>query len=358
MFNFIKSFIGARPYLGVDIGTTSIKMVEISKGRIQPKLQNYGILESYGHLERLNDAIQTSSLKLAERQTAELLKLLLKKIKIKTFDAIASIPAFSTFITVLEIPEMSEIDAAKAVPFQIRQYIPLPTSEVAIEWLKVGKKEDEKGFSKQEILVISVPNEQIRRYQNVFKLAGLKLKALEIESLGLIRALIANDPTPTLIVDIGARSTNIAAAEAGFLKYNYQTDFAGGSLTQAISSGLNINIRRAEELKKQRGLLGVGDEYELSTMTIPFLDAIISEVKRAKDNYEKNQWSKIERVILAGGGANLLGIDKYFEKQINLPIIIGNPFSKVEYPAKIEPFIKELGPAFSVAIGLGIREFI
>jgi len=358
MLIFFRGLLGKKSYLGVDIGTTSIKMVEISKGRIQPKLQNYGILESYGHLERLNDAIQTSSLKIAERQTAELLKLLLKKIKIKTFDAIASIPAFSTFITILEIPEMSEIDAAKAVPFQIRQHIPLPTSEVAIEWLKVGKKEDEKGFSKQEILVISVPNEQIRRYQNVFKLAGLKLKALEVETLGLIRALIANDPTPTLIVDIGARSTNIAVAEGGFLKHNYQTDFAGGSLTQAIASGLNINIRRAEELKKQRGLLAAGGEYELSTLTLPFLDAIINEAKRAKDNYEKNQKYKIERVILAGGGANLLGIDKYFEGQINLPTVIGNPFSKIEYPAKIEPFIKELGPAFSVAIGLGIREFV
>ena len=358
MLIFFRGLLGKKSYLGVDIGTTSIKMVEISKGRIQPKLQNYGILESYGHLERLNDAIQTSSLKLAERQTAELLKLLLKKIKIKTFDAIASIPAFSTFITILEIPEMSEIDAAKAVPFQIRQHIPLPTSEVAIEWLKVGKKEDEKGFSKQEILVISVPNEQIRRYQNVFKLAGLKLKALEVETLGLIRALIANDPTPTLIVDIGARSTNIAVAEGGFLKHNYQTDFAGGSLTQAIASGLNINIRRAEELKKQRGLLGAGGEYELSTLTLPFLDAIINEAKRAGANYEKSQGVKVERVILTGGGANLLGIEKYFEEQINLPTVIGNPFSKVKYPPRIEPIVKELGPSFSVAIGLGIKEFV
>ncbi len=179
-----------------------------------------------------------------------------------------------------------------------------------------------------------------------------------MESLSLIRVLIANDPTPTLVVDIGARSTNIAVAEQGFLKYNYQTDFAGSSLTQAIASGLNINIRRAEELKKQRGLLGAGGEYELSTLTLPFLDAIISEAKRARANYEKSQGGKVERVILAGGGANLLGIGKYFEEQINLPTVIGNPFSKVEYPPRIEPIVKELGPSFAVAIGLGIREFV
>ncbi|MBN2197892.1 type IV pilus assembly protein PilM [Candidatus Wolfebacteria bacterium] len=362
MFNlnldFLKSFVGSRSYLGVDIGTASIKMVEISKRGSQPEIKNYGILESYGHLERANNAIQTSSLKIAEKETAEFLKFLINKMQTKSLDVIASIPAFSAFITLLEIPEMSEIDAAKVIPFQIRQHIPLPTSEVAIEWINAGKKEDKKGFVKQEILVISVPNEQIKRYKSIFKLAGLKLRALEIETLSLVRALISNDPTPTLLVDIGARSTNIAAIEGGFLKYNYQSDFAGSSLTQAISNGLNINIRRAEELKKQKGLLGLGGAYELSTLTIPFLDAIISEVRRVKDNYENNQKSKIERIILTGGGANLLGIEDYFEKQIELPIIIGNSFSKIKYPAKIDPFIKDLNSSFSVAIGLGIREFI
>ncbi len=357
MFNLLGSLTGLQSYLGVDIGTTSIKMVEILKGRRQPKLQNYGILESYGHLERLNDAIQTSSLKIMEKETANLLKLLLDKLKIKTRQAIASIPAFSAFVSLIEMPTMSEADTAKTVSFQIRQYIPLPASEVAIEWIKVGEREDESGFTKQQIVIISVPNEQVKKYQNIFKLAGLKLRALEMESLSLIRVLIGKDPTPTLIVDIGSRSTNIAAVDQGSLKYNYQTDFAGGSLTQAIAAGININIRRAEELKKQRGLLGAGGEYELSTLTLPFLDAIINEVKRARISYEKNQERKIERVILAGGGANLLGIDKYFEEQINLPIIIGNPFSKIEYPSRIEPVVKELGPSFSVAIGLGIKEF-
>ena len=253
---------------------------------------------------------------------------------------------------------MPEADTNKTISFQISQHIPLPASEVAIEWLRVGEREDENGFVKQQILIISVPNEQIKRYKNVFKLAGLELKALEVESLSLIRALVGGDPTATLLVDIGGRSTNIAICDKGFLKYNYQTDFSGGSLTQAISSGLNINVRRAEELKKQKGILAASSEYELSTLALPFLDAIISEVRRAETNCEKNQGLKVERLILAGGGANLLGIEKYFASQLNLPTVIGNPFLRVEYPAKIEPFVRELGSNFAVAIGLGIREFI
>jgi len=345
-------------YLGVDIGTTSIKLVEILKGNARPKLQNYGVLESYGHLERLNDAIQTSGLKLMEKDTAKILKTLLDHSKVKSKDVIASIPAFSAFATLLEIPQMSEVDTAKTLPFQITQHIPLPVSEVAIDWMKVGEKEDEKGFTKQQVLIVSVPNKQINSYKSVFKMVGLNLVALEVESLSLARSLISNDPTLTLIVDIGSHSTNIVVVEKGFVKHNSQTDFAGASLTQAIAGGLNINMRRAEDLKRQKGLMGGSGEFELSTLTIPFLDAIISEVRRVKDNYERNQDSKIERVILAGGGANLLGIDKYFEKNIGLPTVIGNAFAKIDYPSKIEPMVRILGSSFAVAVGLGIKEFI
>ena len=370
MFNIF----GTKSYLGVDIGTTSIKVVEIIKTSTKPKLKTYGFLESYGHLERLNDALQTSSLKIMDQEAAKFLKILIKQLKCKSRDVVASIPAFSAFITLLEIPEMPVSEIMETMKYQVRQYIPLPTSEVTIDWLPVGKRQDEKGVNKQQVILISVPNEQIRKYQNIFKLAGLNLRALEVESLALVRALIANDPTPTAIVDIGARSTNIAIIDKGYLRHNSQTDFSGGSLTQAIASGLNINIRRAEELKKQKDIIGVGGDYELSTLTIPFLDAIITEVKRAKDNYEKNSGSKIdgstsltinpeqsrriERVILTGGGANLLGIDTYFEKQIGLTTVIGDPFSQVDYSPEIKPIIKELGPPFAVSIGLGIREFV
>jgi type IV pilus assembly protein PilM len=351
----LDSFLGKGSCLGIDIGTTSIKIAEILKGKKKPALLNYGVLETYGHLDRVNDAIQTSSLKIAEQETARLLKLLVGKLGVKSKEVIASMPAFSSFISLLKTPEMSDAETVKAMSFQIRQRIPLPVSEVAIDWLRGAKRRDESGNVTQEILLISIPNEYIKRYQSIFKLAGLDLVAIELESLGLVRALVENDPTPTLIADIGARATNIVVVENGLIKHGIQSDFAGSSLTQAVANGLNINIRRAEELKRKRGISSAGSEYELSTLTLPFLDAIINEVRRARDFYEKDSSSKIERIILAGGGANLSGIDKYVQEQMNMPVIIGNPFLNLEYPAKIEPLVKELGPALSVAIGLGMK---
>jgi type IV pilus assembly protein PilM len=174
----------------------------------------------------------------------------------------------------------------------------------------------------------------------------------------LSRALVNSDPTPTILVDIGGRSTNIAVVDKGFWKYNGRTDFAGGSLTQAIASSVNIDVRRAEELKKRVGLLGAGGEYELSTLMFPYLDVIIDEVRRVRESYEKEYQGKIERIILAGGGANLLGIENRFTERLGLPVVKGAPFNKISYPPQLEATAGDLGPSLAVAIGLGVREFL
>ncbi len=364
-FNVLKQILnqGVRKvfpsYLGVDIGTTSIKAIEVKPGKQLPAIINYGFLESSGYLSRANQALQTSTLKIFEQEVVELLKIVVREMRPKSTQVIASLAPFATFVTILEFPDMSDAEIGKAMPFEARQYIPLPISEVALDWMKVGEYTDDKGFKHLQILLISVPQEQIKKYQRIFKLAGLNLYALELESLSLVR-MTGTDPTPTLIVDIGSRSTNIAFTEKGQLKFNAQSDFAGASLTQALATSLGINPMRAEELKKERGIIGTGPNYELSTIMLPFLDAIINEVKTARFNYEKQfpAARKLERVILSGAGANLLGIEKYVEREIELPVVKAAPFLRFEYPQLIDPLVPELNPVMAVALGLTLREFI
>lgn len=350
------NLFGTSSYLGVDIGTTSIKIAEIGRGKSGPELQNYGILESYGHLERVNNAIQTSSLKIMEADTIQLLKTLIKHSNFKSRDAIVSIPSFAAFITLFEIPQMKDSDIAKTMQFQIGQYIPLPITEVTIDWLKVGERQDEQGFVKEQILLVSIPNETIEKYRRIFSAVGLRLRALEIESLALQRTVTDAAASPTLVVDIGSRSTNIAVIDKGNLRYNYQTDMSGASITQALAGGLGVKIRRAEKLKRERGILG-GSESELSTLMMPFVDAILNEVRRTKIKYEQSFGSAVTQVILSGGGAKMPGIVAYAQEQLGLPVSIGDPFVKIHYPPALEPIIRDLGPSFSIAIGLGIKEF-
>lgn len=354
MANFFSS-----SYLGVDIGTTSIKVVEVKGGKDKPRVVNYGFLESSAYLSRANQALQASNLKIFERDIVELLKAVVKEMGTGTKTALASLTPFSVFTTVLDFPQMEPKEVEKAMVYQAKQYVPLPLSEVALDWLKVGEYQDDKGFFHQKILLISVPKEQIEKYQRIFKLAGLTLKALEIESLSVAR-IFGGDPTPTVIVDIGSRSTNIVFLEKGQLMWNAQTDFASASLTQALTASLGINPLRAEELKKERGIVGTGPNYELSTIMLPFLDAIISEVKKAQFVYAEQfpMAAKAERVVLSGGGANLLGIEKYCEREFGMPVVKAAPFLQFEYAPEIGPLVAELNPVMSIALGLGMKEFI
>jgi type IV pilus assembly protein PilM len=358
IFNLFKRNVFPS-YLGVDIGTTSIKVVEVVGGKDRPRVVNYGILESSGYLARANQALQTSTLKLFDAEVVGLLHTVIHEMGTATTDVVASLPLFSVFTTVLDLPKMEPKEIEQAVIYQARQYVPLPLADVALDWLKVAEFEDEKGFFHQKILLISVPQEEIKKYQAMFKAVGLSLRALEVESLSLTR-IFGSDPTPTIVIDIGSRSTNVIFLEKGNLMWNVQTDFGGASLTQALASSLNINPLRAEELKKERGILGTGPSYELSTIMLPFVDAILNEVKKAQFSYGTQfpAARKAERIVLSGGGANLLGIEQYVERSFGLPTVKIAPFARFEYPPDMQPLITELDPTMSVALGLGMKQFL
>jgi len=353
-FSFLSNFFTGGEVIGVDVGTASIKMVEVSGSEGKMEVKNYGILENYGHFDRLNDVIQTSTMKIFEKDAAELVKLLYKEMKTKIRNVAVSLPVFSSFTALIEMPDISDKEVAKTISFKAKQYIPLPIEEVTLDWLPVGFRNDRERRLKQ-ILIVSVPTEQIRKFKEIFKEAGLNLVALEVESLSNVRSLIGSDPTPTVIADIGSHSTGIIIAQDGFLKSSAQIDYAGSHLTHALSKGLNINLRRAEELKKQRGLLGTGGEFELSTIMFPFVDVIINEVVRVKEVYEKNYGVKVERMILTGGGANLLGLTQYAEKQTKMTVFKGDPFLNFSYNSALQPAVQSLGCSLSVALGLAMR---
>ncbi len=358
MFSLKSFFGGSDAILGVDIGTTSIKVAEIVRGRERLKLTNYGILETHAYLERFNEALQTSSLKIGEETTADYLKLLLQRAGIRAKLAVAAVPAFLTFSTLIEVPAMSEGEIKKFMDFQGKRYIPLPLSAVSIDWMKVGEKTDSEGTVKYQILLVSIPNEQIENYQRIFRSAGLRLTGIETEGMSLARALGAAAEEVTLIVDIGSRSTSFSIAAKGHLKFSGQTDFSGGSLTQIVASGLNISQRRAEDLKKQRGLLGFGGEHELSTLMEPILDVIMNEARRVITNFETNYEEKVKAVILSGGGANMAGLADYWNKEFGLKVSKINPFSPIAYPDILSSIAKETGPLLSVAIGLALKKFV
>lgn len=350
VFNFFKQNI----FLGIDIGTTSIKLVELQKTKQRIELTNYGILEKYGHLERINDAIQTNSFKLLEESTALLLRQLIEKSKTKNRKTYMALPSFSGFISIIELPEMSNKELAKAVNFQAGQYIPMPLQETTLDWQII-----ERVNNKVIILLMAVPTDIVKRYVQSAELAKINLKGLELETVAIARLLGKKEKGVVAFVDIGGRSTSINIMENGTLRTSHNVDTAGGDFTQVISSGLGINPLRAEELKRSYGLnIQSRGEIKITNLLMPLLDVIKRETEKAINNYFLRTKKKAEKVILTGGGANLQGLEDYYSKQLALPVIKGDPFSwgLISYNPNLSPVMKDIGPSLTSACAVVFKD--
>ncbi len=355
-FQDIGNFFKGGAVLGISIGTVSVKAVQIRKKGDKFHLENYSILETKEYLNQGNQAIQTSSLKIVEAKATKLVENALNEMKPKTKIAVVSLPNFGAFTTLIDMPMMSMTETAKSITFQARQYIPAATSNVSIEWSRIGEFTNEKGQKLQKILLTGIPNDIINSYKNIFSSAGIKVFAFEVESHALVRGTLG-EPGVRMIIDIGAESTTIVIAEDAVTMYVSDTEYGGAYLTKAVSRGLEISATRAEELKKRRGLSKTGADKELSTLILPFLDVIINESRRISSLFTERYGKKVERVILGGGGGKLIGLPEHIETQLNLPVRISEPLKKLTYPSLVEPSVKDLNPELLVPIGLALRYF-
>ena len=360
-FNFFRSIKIKGNNIGIDIGTSSIKLVELEKRGGRFTLVNYGIFELHGDSGPISSTPEgwQSILKLPDEDIALGIKELLKEAKISSVDVVASISSFSTFATVIEMPYVSNKDLARALPFEAKKYVPIPLDEVVLDWSIVGISDLEKtGLTKPsnvEVFLAAVPKDETLRYQKIMKNAGLRLRALELENSSLIRVLLGNDLSPTVVVNIGGRSTSIVIVNRGYERVSHNYEIGGFEITRAISQSLSISLEKAEELKRKFGLVKT-DENIVNESMISLIDMMIFETQKTISNYEESKKEKIVNVVLVGGLANMPGFADYFRDKLGRNIIVGNPFSRLVYPSELEPIIPELSSVFSVAIGLSMRD--
>lgn len=343
-------------FLGIDIGTTSIKVVEISKKVKGLEMTGYGILEKYGHLERINDAVQTPTLKLLEESTALMIKDLLEKAKIRSQEVSMSLPNFLGFTSMIEMPLMPLKDLARAIKFQAEQYIPMPIKDITLDWQIL--EEDPQRYT---LLLIAVPTEHIRRYIKTAELAKLQLKNLEIEATAVCNLFGKVEKKTVLVIDIGGRVTSLFIMDGGKLRFLFYVEIGGGDFTQVIANGLSINPLRAEQLKKVYGFnIKIQEGIDLLKILAPFLERISREAEKTINSYYLKTKKKVEKIFLIGGGANLIGIENYFSQRLGILTEVIDPFSLklINYRPEIAPAIKELGPILTVACALGAKSFL
>ena len=361
MFNLF----GEKGKLGIDIGTAAIKIVELEKSGGRFVLKNYGLFELKGtDIQSSGPGVGQSILKLPDQEIVWGLKGLIKKGNIKATDAIAAIPSFSTFSTIIEMPYLSEKELAKALPFEARKYIPIPLSEVVLDWSIIDIINPTglgatpglvSGPAIVQVFLAAVPKDETEKYKRIMKSVGLNLKALELENTALIRALLGNDLSPTAIVNIGGRSTSIIIVNKGYERVSHNYEIGGFEITKSIARSLNISIEKAEELKRKMGMNKI-DENIVNEAMVSLIDMMVFETKKTISSYEGLKNQKISRILLVGGLTNMPGFVGYFKQKLNLDVYGANAFARIMYPESLKPVIQELANTFSIAAGLAMRD--
>ena len=358
MFNLFRE----KGKLGIDIGTASIKVVELQKKGPRFELSNYGLFELKGGVSDSQATAGRGILKLPDEEIIWGIKEVLRKGGIKSTDVVASIPSFSTFSTIIEMPYLSERDLAKALPFEAKKYIPIPLNEVVLDWSIIDISNLNPGVGAPgskpttvDVFVAAVPKDETTRYQKIMKGAGLNLRALELENTALIRALLGNDLSPTAIINIGGRSTSIVIINKGYERISHNYEIGGFEVTKSIAHSLNVSLEKAEDLKRKIGLKP-SDENIVSEAMSSLVDMMVFEAKKTISNYESSKSVKISRILLVGGLTNMPHFMNYFEKKLNLNVYSANAFARIIYPQQLSPVIQELANTFAIATGLAMRE--
>lgn len=334
-------------YLGIDIGSSSIKIVELKKEGGGLNLVNYGFSE-------LSGSVADFDWKKDQKYTAAIIKEIIKKSNIKSKHAIAALPTFSVFSSVLNLSNVDLKDIDSAVQWEAKKVVPLPLEEMVLDWRKIDDKD--KKNKNIKVLLTGAPKTLVQKYVAIFKEIDINLLSLETETFSLIRSLLGNDKTTTMMVEIGALTSDISIIKDSVPVLNRSIDVGGITITNAISKNLNIGMERAEQFKYDLGINLTGsNDSSIPEVIIESVDPIINEIKHLLSLFEEKNNIKVEKILLSGGASLLSSFSDYISKTLNMNVVIGDPWARVSYPEDLEPVLKEIGPRLSVAIGLAMR---
>ncbi len=359
-------------YLGVDLGSSSIKIVELANFKHQPRLATYGFTE------KSPDKIGASDILANADEAALVLRDIVKKSKATTVKAVAALPNHSVFVSVMTLPALKPKELASAIRWEAKKIIPLKPEDVELDWKIIeefetsGESESISGemmqetgaakriFSKPQknlrVLVTGANKALIKKYLEIFNKAGLSLLSLETESFALVRSLLGNDKSVALIIDLGAITTSFTVAESSIPVMTRSIEIGGLAVTKAIASALNVSIDKAEQFKQDLSAEGEIRHSALPKTIEQSFAPILNEIRFTIKSYGDNSRKNIEKVILTGGMAMTAQLAPWLAEVLKLNVEIGDPFAGVVYPVELRPVLDRIGSKMSVAVGLAMRE--
>ena len=346
----------ASSFLGIDIGSSAIKVVQIKKKNGKAVLETYGAiaLGPYGN----SDIGSVTNL-----QTDAIVQALIdvmKESNVTIRSGILSIPSSSSLIFTLTLPDkITEDKLSSIIPIEARKYIPVPIAEVTLDWFVLPKtsessenntlnqSEPQKTIEiKTEVLVVAIHNDTLTRYQEILKKTEIHSDAFEMEIFSNIRSSFSHDLAPILLIDFGASKTKLSIVEEGIVHVFHVVNRGGADITKNIASALSTSFSEAEKLKRSVGL-DLNSNPEVADIVKLSIEYIFSDANNVVFAYQKKYNKNISKVILTGGGSLIKGLMEKSVSNFHTDVVYSNPFSRTEAPAFLSKILEISGPEFT-----------
>lgn len=332
--------------IGIDIGTKSIKVIELAQNGSSWVLKSSGAV---GYAGVSPDKAQTDE---ELSVVADVLKKIISQIGITSKDINLSLPESLVFTRVIKFPLLSDEEVSAAVKWEAEQYIPIPVSEAVIQYSIINRNE---ATSQTSVLLVAAPKAVVEKYVKLVRIAGLTPVSAETELTAMARSL-SPDKGVSLLLDLGSSATDMSIIKDMQVVFTRSIPVAGEAFTRAVSQGLNISAQQAEEYKKTYGLSSSQLEGKVKQALEPIFRMVIDEIKKAIHFYQSEEKGDTpSSVIITGGASTMPEIVPYLTENLGIETIVGSPFAKLNIDAENMKSLAPYASIYAAAVGLAMR---
>ncbi len=342
-----------RHLIGVDISTTSVKLVDIQRQQGIFHLKSYGI-------EELQLGAVADKLVIDTEAVGDTITRLAKRCQVAGSDAATSVSGSAVITKIIDMDvALSDVEREAQIRLDADQYIPYPLEEVNLDFEVLGPSLVDDSLV--QVLLAASRSENVDQRVDALAFGGLKTKIMDIEShaieraFGLMMSSLPNAPELVALVDIGHNQTTLYIAKNGEFVYSREQLFGGLQLTESIQNRYGLSFEEATANKRE---LALPDDYYPEVLT-PFIESAIQQIMRSLQFYfSSSQYNSIDHLVLAGGSSAIPNLTEMVQQKLGVPVTIANPFINMT----IDPYIdnEQLAvdaPSLLAACGLALRSF-
>jgi type IV pilus assembly protein PilM len=349
LFSFAKNDrSGAQRVVGVDIGSSAIKVVELENRGGVITLTTYGETQLGPY-----DAKEVGqSVVLTPEKEQQALVDVLRESSVKARQSVMAMPLSASFVTVMSLTGSPEEDLGPRIRVEARKYIPAQINEVTLDWAEVASAA---GTDVRDVLVAAIQNDALKRFTDLTTFVGFPTPPTEIECFSAIRAVYRANEAHIAIVDVGATASKLYLTRSGLLQRMHRVRAGGSLATRRIAELLDVDFESAERTKRLLDDTARAEEIVRAHDTI--YEQPFEEFRQVLAAYEADHNLTIERIYLAGGGALFSSVPALAARVLGKEVVLAQPFTKVAYPAFMEDLLTVIGPTFTPALGAALRAF-